>query len=203
MSKLGIIGRKGSGKSTLADYLKDDNTQLIKFADPLKDMCRVMLTHMGFDVETVERMIEGDLKEERIPYYDFTPRHMMQTLGTEWGRECLRPDIWGLIWQERVDQATEDGWDVICDDVRFDNEVVRAKEIGFKLCRIISKDETSDSHPSEKLTTEKMDWFVLNNKEPFRHSPTNLFISAHNKPTDISYEELSEASKPLKNIDIS
>lgn len=202
MSKLGIIGRKGSGKSYLTNFLKDENTQVIKFADPLKDMCRVMLTHMGFEESVIERMIEGDLKEERIPYYDITPRHMMQTLGTEWGRNCLREDIWGLIWQERVDQATEDGWDVICDDVRFGNEAIRARDLGFKLCRIISKDETSDSHPSEELTTEPMDFFVLNDKKPFNNKQ-NLFISAHNKPTDISYEELNETRKPLKTIDIS
>ena len=191
--RVAIIGKKGSGKSTLAKHLTEsfyeslimEDAETIKMADTLKDMCRLFLKDAGFNEEMVERMIEGDIKEERIPYYDFTPRRMMQTLGTQWGRDCLKPSIWRDIWENRVN-ASESS--IICDDVRFDNEVIRAEEMGFKLVRIVSPDteQNSDEHESERVPNHCADVIILNNKEqPLNFDMTEML----DKVDDLSIDE--------------
>lgn len=168
MLNYAIIGRKGSGKSTVCKYINDlQDGVTIKFADTLKDMCRLFLNQAGFSDARVERMIEGDEKESRIPYLDFTPRHMMQTIGTEWGRNCLREDIWGLLWEQQVEREKSCNIPVTCDDVRFDNEVQRAENLGFTLVRIVSPNESEDDeHASEQLPLgANLDVFILNDKE--------------------------------------
>lgn len=172
-----IIGRKGSGKSTLVEYMVNEmpmyeEHQVIKFADPLKNMTRALFETMGFKPETIEEMVEGDKKETPIPGYDdITPRKIMQTLGTEWGRNQISEDFWGDIWEERYSRNT-----VFCDDVRFDNELSRADDFGMYIIRVVAFDEdSSDSHASEQIpTSEPVEIFIVNDKVPFEFSLEEL-----------------------------
>lgn len=125
---IGLCGVAGSGKSTASNYLTTAyDFRRERIAGPLKDMMRAF----GLD----ERHIEGDLKE--VPtnlLCGRTPRHAMQTLGAEWGRVLIHPDLWTNVWEKRVDlilnvdDATPGG--VVIDDMRFPNEVnlVRARK---------------------------------------------------------------------------
>lgn len=120
---VGITGKAGSGKSTAAQVLLDAGWVRIKFADPLKDMLRAI----GLD----DRHIEGHLKE--VPcdmLMGKTPRHAMQTLGTEWGRECIAPDFWVALARRRIALAMAAGLNVVVDDVRFENEAQVIRELG-------------------------------------------------------------------------
>lgn len=79
---IALTGLAGSGKSTASKYLVEKHGyQLVKFAGPLKDMLRAI----GFG----EDDIEGNGKElSNSLLCDKTPRHAMQTLGTEWGENA-------------------------------------------------------------------------------------------------------------------
>lgn len=123
---VGLIGRKGSGKDTAAEVLLAEGYQNVKFAGALKNMIRCLLAYQGVDSDTIERMVEGDLKETPTPHLaGRTPRYAMQTLGTEWGRDLIGEDFWTLVTMARVgDRKT------VITDVRFPNEVQSVENAG-------------------------------------------------------------------------
>lgn len=121
---VGLIGRKGSGKDTAAETLLGQGYENVKFAGALKDMLRCVLAYQGVDAETIERMIEGDLKEVPTDYLaGKTPRFAMQTLGTEWGRDLIGKGFWAGATMRRVRNLLSAGKRVVITDVRFPNEV--------------------------------------------------------------------------------
>jgi hypothetical protein len=114
----------GCGKSTVADHLvKAHGFVALKFAGPLKGMARTLLTELGDDPMTVERRIEGDLKEEVIPALQCTARQLMQRLGTEFGRHQLHENVWADVTRSRAAQFLQRGRSVVIDDLRYRNEL--------------------------------------------------------------------------------
>ena len=125
MRVIGITGKRLSGKSTVARYLQEHyGFTRIRFADPLKGMMREHLRFFGLNEGIIERMIEGDLKEESSPYLSGkTPRYCMQHLGTQWGRETIDENHWTNAWSFRVNwQRDEGAFGIVADDIRFPNE---------------------------------------------------------------------------------
>lgn len=146
MRLIGFCGYMGSGKTFAADYLVEKyGYTRIKFAGPLKDMLRTM--------GLTEEHIEGKLKD--VPsdlLCGRTPRWAMQSLGTEWGRECIGENLWGNIWESQVKELLKSRRPVVVDDCRFDNEVARVKRLGGLVCLLTSKTSGTDAtHPSENL----------------------------------------------------
>lgn len=150
---IGIGGPKGSGKSTLAAHLVREHAfRHLKLADPLKAMLRTFLSCRGLEIDMIERMIEGDLKETPTPYLGGkSPRHAMQTLGTEWGRNCLSEDIWkeALLDRIRTVRAEEPWCDIVIDDVRFENEAAVVRKAGGLVISLVGRGSVGDVHPSE------------------------------------------------------
>jgi len=145
-SLLGICGRKGSGKSTAAQVLLDAGWKRVKFADPLKNMLRVI----GLD----DRHIEGDLKELPCDLLGGkTPRWAMQSLGTEWGRNCIFPDFWMSLARREIALVLAQGYSVVVDDVRFDNEADMIRELGGSVLLIKRGPDAPIEHESEKGVT--------------------------------------------------
>lgn len=152
---IGVTGGKGSGKDTAIKQLLDDGFTLIKFADGLKGMLRAYLKQYGESDDTIERMLEGDLKEVACDAFcGRTPRHAMQTLGTEWGRMLIGPKIWTNLFKKRASREEK----VVCTDLRFLNEsatLVEMKEAGAQtdVVRVVRRKEGApgipDMHPSE------------------------------------------------------
>ncbi len=142
-----LAGYKESGKSTVAEHLNRwHGYKTVKFAQPLKDMLRAL----GLN----ERHIEGDLKEKpSMLLGGQTPRHAMQTLGTEWGRDLIHPDIWVEAWADRVRFLLEDNERIVVDDLRFTNELRAVEKLGGEIVYISrdSADPIVDTHPSEHL----------------------------------------------------
>lgn len=149
---IGLIGRKGSGKDTAAEMLLRGGYQNVKFAGALKDMLRCFLAYQGLDAVSIERMIEGDLKETPTPLLGGqTPRFAMQTLGTEWGRDLLAQDLWVWAAVRRCD-----GRNSVITDVRFPNErdaILSAGGVCFGITAnwIVP---TAGEHESEALIDE-------------------------------------------------
>lgn len=117
-----FTGKRGSGKSEAVKVLVEElGFRELKFADPLKNMLRAMYATCGVDSNTIERKIEGDLKEEPCEWLlGQTPRFAMQTLGTEW-REMIGTPMWSEMFTRAV-QSGNLGDRIACSDYRFHHE---------------------------------------------------------------------------------
>lgn len=121
---IGLSGVGGSGKSTLANILVTRfGFVRMAFADPLKDMLKVILRTYGYTIEQANRYVDGDLKEERCPALDGASCRMaLQKLGTEWGRDQISQKLWINLLLGRLDNLAPEQDRVVVDDVRMDNE---------------------------------------------------------------------------------
>lgn len=141
---IGIYSPKPqSGKTTAADALVLAGFNHQRFAGPMKDMARTVLTALG--VPEIG-LYQGD--KEELVYRDRTLRHLLQTLGTEWGRKCMGEDFWVDLWRARVEAS---GGLIVADDMRFPNEYRAIKALGGVVWRVTRPDNTSptNGHASE------------------------------------------------------
>lgn len=115
----------GAGKTSVANAVCDLGFVRVKFAGPLKAMLRAYLQNIGADSNTIDKMLEGSLKECPSPYFcGKSPRYAMQTIGTEWGRELIGDKIWLNAMGSKIDSYSnpEHQTPVVVDDLRFVNE---------------------------------------------------------------------------------
>jgi len=142
MKLIGLIGKARVGKDTVANYLslmRDYRT--FAFAEPMKDMLREAFPDVDF--------YSGD-REAIIPWLGKSPRQLMQTLGTEWGRNCVHPELWVLLAERRVQDFKAQAEDVIITDVRFPNEADMILRNGGELWHIYRDSAaTVNEHVSE------------------------------------------------------
>lgn len=145
---IAVTGLMGNGKSTIAKILCTQyGFELMKFASPLKAMLRALYDTCGLDGATIERKIEGDLKEVPCEYLQGkTPRFAMQTLGTEWGRGLIDPDLWVNMMKHR---ALSNRGNIVIDDCRFANEAQVVKSLGGTVWRVERSLPREDVHLSE------------------------------------------------------
>lgn len=154
-----FTGKRGSGKSEAARVLVEElGFRELKFADPLKNMLRAMYATCGVDQDTIERKIEGDLKEVECPWLlGKTPRYAMQTLGTEW-RELIGTPMWSEMFIRAV-RSGNLGSRIVCSDYRFPHESAAIDELGGIKYRITrptadAMNDAAAQHPSETLIDE-------------------------------------------------
>lgn len=123
-----------SGKSTVAGYLSGHGYRIMPFAESLKRMAHVFLSELGLTDHEIEFHLYRN-KEALIPRPELKTnvRHICQTLGTEWGRHCIHPDVWLHCWQRKAQQNLNRGIDVVVDDVRFPNEAELIRRLGGEL----------------------------------------------------------------------
>ena len=121
---IGITGFARSGKDTCADFiLQHQQGYPYGFADPIKQM----LIPLGIDM-TDPFWVEN--KEANIPRLGRSVRYLLQTLGTEWGRELVHPDLWVLLAKSILEQH---GPGMVVSDVRFENEAEFIRAAGGKI----------------------------------------------------------------------
>ena len=134
----------GCGKTSVANLLIEH--ERVSFAAPLKRAVWRLLDELGFEGFCY---VYVD-KEAIIPELGVSARHMMQTLGTEWGRACIHPDFWVMIARAKTQRIMNKGGSVAIDDVRFPNEAAMVFELGGELWRIDRPGITYDGdHSSE------------------------------------------------------
>lgn len=127
----------GCGKSTVAKYLTQNKpSTLIPLAAPLKKMLATLLEDFDIGQDDIRRYINGDWKERPIPEIPGNPtaRFLMQTLGTEWGRNLVHEDLWVQAWTRKTARYC---LAVVVDDVRRLNEYNALP--GAQVWRITSK----------------------------------------------------------------
>lgn len=154
-----FTGPAGSGKSTATRHLIERyGYTLVKFAGPLKDMLRA--------VGMAEDEIEGSYKETSFAYLcGKTPRHAMQTLGTEWGRKCMGEDFWINLWRRRVEQVFAEAGRVVVDDCRFPNEAQAIRRLGGDIYKLVGRGGIPGHHESERGCGDE-DLVIANDNAP-------------------------------------
>lgn len=149
MILIGFAGRKRTGKDTAGQTLVATlGFRRVAFATPLKTMLRALLEVQRCPHDTIEAMVEGELKETPSPYLaGQSPRHAMQTLGAEWGRQLMSP----TIWVDATIRAAKLHKRAVVTDVRYPNEVAAIKAAGGFVYRIVRPDfpPADDTHSSE------------------------------------------------------
>lgn len=144
---IALCGYKGVGKTTYAKFLAGENGVVLSFATPIKHMLRTLVGH---------EYVFGDKKNE-MTHLGVTGRHLLQTLGTEWGRETIDQDIWVKAMKHVLtDTMFTEYHPIVIDDLRFENEAQMVRDIGGEVWEIDRKNFTpaNDNHISESGVTE-------------------------------------------------
>ncbi len=141
---IAFTGLAGAGKSTAAMRLVDRHRfERVRFAGPLK----AMMAALGL----TPAEIDGDRKEMPSDLLGGkTPRHAMQTIGNEWGRELIGPDLWVNAWRAAVEKLPA-SVAVVVDDCRYPNEAATIQAMGGSIVRIERPGAgTASTHVSEQ-----------------------------------------------------
>lgn len=187
---IGLTGQARAGKDTFADHInKGYRFTRIGLADPMKRFCKELFDFSDEQLYGDER----DLSDRRYPRRNpmpatpeeaqsgdyLTPRYALQTLGTEWGRDCYE-NIWieygiGIAKELIKGYATYDmktglqfvEKDVgeiggaVFSDLRFKNEFEAVRKAGGILIRIKRDEANGDvgiiGHASEAEQREVPD----------------------------------------------
>jgi len=116
----------GSGKTTIAKELEnhpDYNFQRMSMADPIRELAGKFLELNGLSQShAAEFFTDAELKDKEVGNLGVTPRHLLQTLGQEWGRTHVGEDVWLDIALMRAKELSVNGVDVVIDDIRYENE---------------------------------------------------------------------------------
>jgi hypothetical protein len=164
MITVGIAGKARSGKDSLAKLAFPDWFHLA-FANPIKEMEEIVL-------EGIENIPED--KEEIIPELGVSRRHIQQTLGTDWGREMIHPDIWVMCAMREaqdVELMHPDLPGIIFTDVRLDNEADWIRSRGGWIIHINRPDAPEVRKHSSELGV--------------RHDATDLIVENNGSLDDL------------------
>lgn len=169
MKVIGIAGKKGSGKTTFANMLHTRAKELelsvynTTLAAPIKNMLFAGFPNLAtLSLETEEE------KNEIVPPTGKTARHLLQTLGTEWGRNHVDKNIWINLLEERLKSQNTDL--AIVSDLRFENECKHLIEHWHASIVLLESSSRThlDTHESENSTPPVAD--IIIQTTPKSHS---------------------------------
>lgn len=159
---IGLCGRKQSGKTAAANMLEASGFKRLSFAEPIRDMLWVLLYQCGYDHKHIESILRID-KEEPVMSIGQSPRQLMQSLGTEWGRDKVNSSLWLIAARRRI--ANLGAYPIVFDDVRFENEAQFIRGYGGLIINVDRQAANTDfdSHASETgIMLHPADVTVLN-----------------------------------------
>lgn len=126
---IGVTGPAGCGKNTVANMVP--GAVVMQIADPLYAALAVMLGVPEAGLRS------RATKEQPIEWLGKSPRQLLQTLGTEWGRMLVADDVWLKIAARRIDELAASGAScAVLADVRFDNEAQMIRQRGGEVWRV-------------------------------------------------------------------
>ena len=130
------------GKTTAARFLMDNlGYTKIAFADPLKFMIERLLHSAGYTYIEIQWFLnEG--KEQDIDVIGASYRKLARTLGTDWGRKLIHPDIWVRVAEQKIIHTEAP---VCIDDLRFPNELELLRRYDFALVKVVRDVSRSDA----------------------------------------------------------
>ncbi len=154
---IGLSGLAGSGKTTAARFLSDRlNIPRRPFAYPLK----AMVGALGIPAE----VLDGPAAVKELPSEKLcghSVRHVLQTLGTEWGRNILGADFWVKQWENGLGPQG-----CVAEDCRFANEAAAIQSRGGIIIRVErwgAGAKVGATHASEQIGSLPYDWLIENN----------------------------------------
>lgn len=156
MKIIAFAGPAGAGKTTAARYLVENyGFERVSFAAPLKRM----LAAIGLPEPATQ-----EAKLAILPDLGVSWRHCAQTLGTEWGRTCVHPDLWVKLLCK---QMVEAGGNYVFDDLRFPNEDAALRAMGAAIVHLAGRAAkmggAEATHESERpLPVQKGDHIINN-----------------------------------------
>lgn len=168
---IGIAGRARTGKDTTANFLiAEYGGYRYSFADPLRAMLKA-----GLGIDMADPYWAKN-KEVEIAALGKSPRQLMQTLGTEWGRDMIHPEIWLTL---ATDKLRMHGRGMVIPDLRFENEVQWVRKYGGVIIHL-SRDDAPEiaPHSSESgLIPGPTDIHLFNNAglDDLQHAISRLF----------------------------
>lgn len=144
---IGLAGRARTGKTTAANHLANvHGFQTYAFAAPLREglMNIFNLSPCDFD---------DDRKEQPIAWLGRSPRELMQSMGTEWGRNMVHPELWLLLAEQNLEflgQAHDTATGFVISDLRFENEADFVRKRGGIVIHVLRTDAAEvNPHVSE------------------------------------------------------
>lgn len=156
---IGLCGAAGCGKTTVAEGLRDRcGYRIVSFADPLYDAVSAITG------VPVDRLKDRAVKEAELEHIGKSPRYLLQTLGTDWGRRLVNENVWVNAAMARI-AADED---IVIADVRFDNEADAIRDRAGKVFYVIRPgwqclQSSEATHASEQgVSVEKIDGYIAN-----------------------------------------
>ncbi len=146
----------GHGKTSVSKYLQEAHSYVpVKFAGTIKAMISEFLSQFGIPIVDIPLYLEGGRKEQPLSELGLTvsPRHLLQTLGTEWGRDLVNREVWVAVTVSKITRLLAAGHRVVVDDMRFNNEYDAMRDLGAVLIRVDRPGvpEPVKGHPSEGL----------------------------------------------------
>jgi hypothetical protein len=165
---IGVTGRTadnkiaGAGKSEVCKVLQSLlGATFYAFADPIYSMIEV-----GFGIDRHQSKSEPILwlsSDDK----EVTLRYLLETLGTEWGRDMVHKDLWTIL-ADRFVKACKSEY-VLIDGVRFENEAKWIESQGGMIISVYRPNyfDTSPAanHPSNiALDPRYATWHFLNNE---------------------------------------
>lgn len=150
-----------SGKTFTATVLAHKGYQPLSFAEPIKRMAVEFFMGLGYSKEEALSLAWVD-KAKILPEINASSRFVLQTIGTEWGRNYIAEDIWVRCLCARAQEFSH----VVVDDVRFENEAKAIKDMGGEIWFIKRPFMFHDfNHASENALDnwDGFDHFIDNN----------------------------------------
>lgn len=162
MNIVGFAGNLGSGKTLAASMVP--GAERLQWADPIYRALAAML-------EVGEQALrDRTQKEAALPVagLELVPRHLLRTLGTEWGRELIHPDLWVILAMRKAESLLRDGaYGVAICGTRFPNEVAAIRERGGAVLWVERRGTVQGQHISDRLIgPEDCDAVLDNNGSP-------------------------------------
>ena len=138
---IGLTGAAFAGKDSAANYLsRAHNFSVFAFADPIR---KALIAGLDLDPS----VFQPENKETVIDWLGISPRQLMQSLGTDWGRERVCASIWVNLMLRRIKRSAHSGdVDIVISDVRFLREAQLIYSIGGTVWRVIRPHAATTAH---------------------------------------------------------
>lgn len=182
---IGLYGSKGVGKDFVAKATKElieegkALAETMALADPIKEFA---ISILGIPYEQAygsddDKNTMTDFSWDKMPFPHkktgrMTVREVIQTFGTELGRDIWGEQMWinamhqriNLFW-ESTGESPVDVVYAIVTDLRFDNEVEAVRKWGGKIWAVKGPQRIkngNDSHVSERQHEMEFDAVIIN-----------------------------------------